>query len=173
MLPPVFHSFSVFLGALLLVTLWDVSTSAESANHIVSAIRPSDSKVGHNSLIFKPVLRSVDEVIEVVEYQRRALINVLTSEQDHSPFRYLLDQSRVVLTNTNRMKCSVGERAVRYAEDRRKEMTSSPSFPHFVAGITAGQFAASSCGWEGEQVTIAPHHSSNSLNRFPHGSYIQ
>lgn len=157
MLRPVFHSFSVFLGTLLLVTLWDVSTFAETTNHIVSAIRPSDSKVGHNSLIFKPVLRPVDEVIEVVEYQRRALMNVLTSEQDHSPLRYLLDQSRVALTNTHRMKCSVGERAFRYAENRRKEMTSSPSFPHFVAGITAGQFAVSSCGWEGEQTIIAPY----------------
>ena len=143
MLRSVFNSLTILLGAiLLLVTLWDGSIFAESTNHIVSAIRPVDSKMCHNSQISKPVLRSVDEVIAAIDYQRSTFLAVMTSELDHSPLRFLLDQSKVVLTNTHQMKCSVGERAVRYAQKKRKEITSSPSFPHFVAGIAAGVFTA-------------------------------
>jgi hypothetical protein len=149
MLRSLFHSVTVLLGAiLLLVTLWDGCIFAESTNHIVSAIRTSDSNMGQSSRTCKPVLRSVDDVIEAIEYQRCTLLNVLTTELDHSPLRYLLDQSRVVLANTDshRMKCSIGERAVRYAQNKRKEVTSSPSFPHFIAGIAAGVFLTA---WSG------------------------
>lgn len=144
MLRSLFHSVTILLGAiLLLVTLWDGSMFAESTNHIVSAIRTSDSNMGQNTRTCKQVLRSFDDVIEAIEYQRCTLLNVLTTELDHSPLRYLLDQSRIVLTNTDshRMKCSIGERAVRYAQNKRKEITSSPSFPHFIAGIAAGAFS--------------------------------
>ena len=58
------------------------------------------------------------------------------SSQEH--LRLLHDQSKLAFTNTVRLQLHATSKVFGHIRERSSLIASSPSFPHFVAGIAAG-----------------------------------
>lgn len=134
---------SVLNAFIILHILKDSSIYGESAYHgisVTAALIPS-----RNDNLFsggKSALRSPIQMGRGGSYQRNESCIFLASN-DHLPLRNILDQSKLAFINTVRHHHHVTSKAVKYIEDRTSAITSSPSFPHFVAGIAAGVFQCS------------------------------
>lgn len=137
-------SFRVILSVLnafvILHILKDSSIYGESAYHgisITAALNPSRNNVQFSR--GKSAPRTVTRFGRDISYQRNESCSFLASN-DHLPLRHIFDQSKLAFINTVRHHHHVTSKAVKYIEDKTSAITSSPSFPHFVAGIAAGAY---------------------------------
>ena len=130
---------SVLNAFVILHILKDSSIYGESAYHgisVIAALNPSRNNIHFSG--GKSASGSLTNRGRDISHQRNESCIFLASN-DHLPLRHILDQSKLAFINTVRHHHHVTSKAVKYLEDRTSAITSSPSFPHFVAGIAAGE----------------------------------
>jgi hypothetical protein len=72
------------------------------------------------------------------DYQRNISSAFLAADMGLEPFHHLMDRSKLAFANSLQRQSLFATEAFGLIVDKTSAITSSPSFPHFVAGITAG-----------------------------------
>lgn len=73
------------------------------------------------------------------DYQRNISSAFLAADMGLEPFHYLMDRSKLAFANSVERQFHIATEAFGFIVEKTSAITSSPSFPHFVAGITAGK----------------------------------
>ena len=73
------------------------------------------------------------------DYQRNISSAFLAADMCLEPFHQIIDRSKLAFANSLLLQSHIATEAFGFIGEKTSSITSSPSFPHFIAGITAGK----------------------------------
>ena len=121
----------------LLSVIKEGSIDGKSMYTAVSVTLPNCGRQNQNMASKKNTVTITSRTFSDTNYQRNSSYPILFhSSQVH--LRQLHDQTKLAFTNTVRLQLHASSKAFGYMRDRTSAIASSPSFPHFIAGIAAG-----------------------------------
>ena len=132
-----FRSIALLRAFFLLSVLKEGSIDGRSMYTAASVPLPNCDSLSQSIAGKKNTVSITSRIFSDMNYQRNSSYPILFhTSQEH--MRQLHDQTKLAFTNTVRLQFHASSKAFGYMKDKTSAIASSPSFPHFVAGIAAG-----------------------------------
>lgn len=135
------HRFTLtFVRAILLLYVLntEIICGGSIFHGIRVATRADSMRTKNHFNCSESVFGLSNRLVVDADYQRNISSAFLAADMGLEPFHHIMDRSKLAFANSLQRQSHTATEALRFLVEKTSAITSSPSFPHFIAGITAG-----------------------------------